>query len=270
MRHQVLFFRDQKISHDDHSRLAEYFGTIGQHVGKKTNSQPSDDPRVRKFYADGEMPVPLDFLLKLKPDTFYDKEHGSDHYRESNLLVAFFMNDNDGAWRKDFLRFVRVSGRRYSDLAEVVVAAGLDEETFARRFKAWAMAAAEGALTHLLNPSGNKSKGFYFNPETIERALKDNDRTLLRAIMAKQAHRDNIEDDELLIGLMAHPDTRLAQEAGRTLFLRCQTRNKKLFQTMNPQSESDDAWPAKALSCIEAVERNLMPLREKALVQELD
>lgn len=52
----VLFFRDQKISHDDHSRLAEYFGTIGQHVGKKTNSQASDDPRVRKFYADGEMP----------------------------------------------------------------------------------------------------------------------------------------------------------------------------------------------------------------------
>ena len=99
---------------------------------------------VNGGYADGEMPVPLDFLLKLKPDTFYDKEHGSDHYRESNLLVAFFMNDNDGAWRKDFLRFVRVSGRRYSDLAEVVVAAGLDEETFARRFKAWAMAAAEG------------------------------------------------------------------------------------------------------------------------------
>ncbi len=132
------------------------------------------------------------------------------------------------------------------------------------------MAAAEGALTHLLNPSGNKSNGFYFNPETIERALKENDQTLLRAIMAKQAHRNNIEDDELLIGLMAHPDTRLAQEAGRTLFLRCQTRNKKLFQTMNPQSESDDAWPVKALSCIEAVERNLMPLREKALVQELD
>ncbi len=54
--HQVLFFRDQKISHDDHARLAEYFGTIGQHVGKKTNSQESDDPRVRKFHADGASP----------------------------------------------------------------------------------------------------------------------------------------------------------------------------------------------------------------------
>ena len=54
--YQVLFFRDQQISHDDHARLAEYFGTIGQHVGKKTNSQESDDPRVRKFYASGEVP----------------------------------------------------------------------------------------------------------------------------------------------------------------------------------------------------------------------
>lgn len=54
--HLVLFFRDQKIGHDDHARLAEYFGTIGQHVGKKTNSQPSDDARVRKFYASGEVP----------------------------------------------------------------------------------------------------------------------------------------------------------------------------------------------------------------------
>lgn len=54
--YQVLFFRDQPISHDDHARLAEYFGTIGQHVGKKTNSQQSDDPRVRKFHASGEVP----------------------------------------------------------------------------------------------------------------------------------------------------------------------------------------------------------------------
>lgn len=52
----VLFFRDQQIDHDDHARLAEYFGTIGHHVGKKTNSQPSDDDRVRKFYASGDVP----------------------------------------------------------------------------------------------------------------------------------------------------------------------------------------------------------------------
>ena len=54
--YSVLYFRDQEIGHDDHARLAEYFGTIGQHVGKKTNSQQSDDPRIRKFYASGEVP----------------------------------------------------------------------------------------------------------------------------------------------------------------------------------------------------------------------
>lgn len=52
----VVFFRDQKISFEDHARLGEYFGSLGQHVGVKTNSQKTDDPRVRKFHADGETP----------------------------------------------------------------------------------------------------------------------------------------------------------------------------------------------------------------------
>jgi len=50
--HGVVFFRNQKISFDDHARLGEYFGPLGSHVGKKTNSQPSHDPRVRKFHFD--------------------------------------------------------------------------------------------------------------------------------------------------------------------------------------------------------------------------
>src|SRR5438874_1787320 len=48
----VLFFRDQKISFKDHVRLAEYFGPTGSHVGKKTHSSQSEDPRVRKFHFD--------------------------------------------------------------------------------------------------------------------------------------------------------------------------------------------------------------------------
>lgn len=50
--YQVLFFRDQKISHEDHLRLANIFGTPGTHVGGKTNSKVTDDPRVRIFHAD--------------------------------------------------------------------------------------------------------------------------------------------------------------------------------------------------------------------------
>ena len=53
----VLFFRDQKISFDDHARLAEYFGTTGQHFGVKTTSKTTDDPRVRKFHTDVESPA---------------------------------------------------------------------------------------------------------------------------------------------------------------------------------------------------------------------
>lgn len=51
-RHLVLFFRDQQIGFEDHVRLAEYFGPIGDHVGKKTISKETSDPRVRKFHAD--------------------------------------------------------------------------------------------------------------------------------------------------------------------------------------------------------------------------
>ena len=55
-RYLVLFFRDQEIGFDDHARLAEYFGPIGRHVGAKTVSQTTDDPRVRKFHADENTP----------------------------------------------------------------------------------------------------------------------------------------------------------------------------------------------------------------------
>jgi taurine dioxygenase len=53
----VLFFRDQQISFEDHARLAEYFGTTGQHVGVNTTSKSTDDPRVRKFHTDAESPA---------------------------------------------------------------------------------------------------------------------------------------------------------------------------------------------------------------------
>lgn len=50
--HQVLFFRDQKISFDDHVRLGQYFGPLGAHVGKQTISKTTDNPYIRKFHYD--------------------------------------------------------------------------------------------------------------------------------------------------------------------------------------------------------------------------
>jgi taurine dioxygenase len=52
--HSVLFFRDQRISFDDQVRLAEYFGSVGTHVGKNTNSEATGDPRVRRLHAGGD------------------------------------------------------------------------------------------------------------------------------------------------------------------------------------------------------------------------
>ena len=51
-RHLVIFFRDQKISHEDQIRFAEHFGPLGKHVGGTTISKPSDNPMVRKFHYD--------------------------------------------------------------------------------------------------------------------------------------------------------------------------------------------------------------------------
>lgn len=51
-RFQVLFFRDQKISFDDHVRVAEYFGPLGAHVGRKTISKATGHPAIRAFHYD--------------------------------------------------------------------------------------------------------------------------------------------------------------------------------------------------------------------------
>jgi hypothetical protein len=52
VRYQVLFFRDQKISFDDHVRFASLFGPLGKHVGAQTISKPTDHPLVRRFHYD--------------------------------------------------------------------------------------------------------------------------------------------------------------------------------------------------------------------------
>src|ERR1700722_12497371 len=50
IQYQVIFFRDQKISFDDHIRLGAYFGSIGKQVGGATISKTTDNPPVRIFH----------------------------------------------------------------------------------------------------------------------------------------------------------------------------------------------------------------------------
>lgn len=49
----VLFFRDQKISFDDHLRFARYFGELHLHVGPLTASKPTaENPAIRRQHFD--------------------------------------------------------------------------------------------------------------------------------------------------------------------------------------------------------------------------
>jgi taurine dioxygenase len=51
-RYQVLFFRNQAISNEDQIRLAGYFGSLGQHVAKFSNSIQTENPLIRRFHYD--------------------------------------------------------------------------------------------------------------------------------------------------------------------------------------------------------------------------
>jgi taurine dioxygenase len=49
----VIFFRNQKISHESHKALARYFGELHIHVGPSTESRPlPDHPEIRALHFD--------------------------------------------------------------------------------------------------------------------------------------------------------------------------------------------------------------------------
>jgi taurine dioxygenase len=51
--HCVVFFRDQKISFDDHLRFARYFGELHYHVGPQTSSKATEEnPAIRRQHFD--------------------------------------------------------------------------------------------------------------------------------------------------------------------------------------------------------------------------
>ena len=51
--HCVIFFRDQKISIEDHTRFASYFGKLHHHVGPSSSSKvAAEHPAVRKQHFD--------------------------------------------------------------------------------------------------------------------------------------------------------------------------------------------------------------------------
>jgi len=52
-KHQVIFFRDQKIDHESHKALARHFGELHVHVGPSTESKPlPGQPEIRSLHFD--------------------------------------------------------------------------------------------------------------------------------------------------------------------------------------------------------------------------
>jgi taurine dioxygenase len=52
IRYQVLFFRDQRVSLEDLTRIAGHFGSLHMHVGVNPTSKPTDNALVRKLHYD--------------------------------------------------------------------------------------------------------------------------------------------------------------------------------------------------------------------------
>jgi taurine dioxygenase len=88
-KHQVIFFRDQKISFDDHVRLGQYFGLPGEHVGGKTSSKPTDNPLVRKFHYD-------DTTKQIAGENFHSDQSGAPWPPMASILYNHTLPPNGG------------------------------------------------------------------------------------------------------------------------------------------------------------------------------
>ncbi|MDF1664665.1 MAG: hypothetical protein P1V97_23100 [Planctomycetota bacterium] len=88
-------------------------------------------------YTDKEM-VPIARLVSLDPSEFYDKEKGVHHYRESLLLVAFFLDYDKKRYRTRFLDWIRLKGRSKPILnAFTINAFGVKQEQILKEFRSF-------------------------------------------------------------------------------------------------------------------------------------
>lgn len=124
------------------------------------------------------------------------------------------------------------------------------------------MSASASAVQEIQTPLVDGQTGYAFTKSTVAKALKNDDTTVLRAIAAKLSNRQDLEDDDLLLQLTGHPNHQLAEEAARSLFLRCAPRTKKHLERISKRKDRVGDWATKGLACIQAVELGLMPPRE--------
>lgn len=123
-----------KISGNSNERLPTW---INEGLAQYFESGSAGGTLESYDHTDKEM-VPIAQLVTLDPSEFYDKKKGVHHYRESLLLVAFFLDYDDKKYRVQFLDWIRLKGRSKPILnAFTINAFGVKKEQILREFRSF-------------------------------------------------------------------------------------------------------------------------------------
>lgn len=122
----------------DRSGLTGGFGEVMPtwlNEGLASYFEKSYEGGTDRSYGADPPPVPLDKLVALSPTEFYDKDAPvHDHYTESTLLVAFFMEAEDSRYRTKFLEYIRGICRRPCRLGPLAGVFELHEDELTERW----------------------------------------------------------------------------------------------------------------------------------------
>ena len=129
---------------------------------------------------------------------------------------------------------------------------------------------SQKALSHLTTKTTTLPPSFYFSQKKIEAAISIKNMTVLRAIIAKQAHRTNADDVPFLLQMASADFPELNTEAIRSLALRCNQQAQPLFDKYIKGTQPINIWSQRGAACLRAKERGLMPRREKVPVGARD
>ena len=125
---------------------------------------------------------------------------------------------------------------------------------------------AEKALSHLTTKTTTLPPSFYFSQKKIKAAISTKSISVLRAIIAKQAHRTNADDLPFLLQMASADFPELNTDAIRSLALRCTQKAQPLFEKYLEGDQPINLWSQRGAACLKAKSLGLMPRREKVPV----
>ena len=136
--------------------------------------------------------------------------------------------------------------------------------------KAVTLFAAQKALQHLYLPSTTTAPSFYFTPKKMADALKENNVSILRAIISRMTFRHAEEDISFLLKVTSGALDEIKVDAVRTLAIRCTNTARSVFEQHAESKAPIGVWANRGLACLEAEEKGLMPRRETIPVEGPD